>query len=329
VARHAPQHPGKMDAMARTVIARQFGDIQDLEVVDLPIAEPEAGQVRIAVRAAAINPADLKRLRGMFGRNEKSLPLRLGSELSGVVTAVGPDAVGPAGPIAVGDEVVGYPVSGGFAEELLAKTNSVLPKPANLGWGEAAGLLVGAVTAFHLVEAVGLAEGDRVIVHGATGNVGLAAVQLARLRGAEVIGTVSASHEDELRAFGAVPVLYGPGLEERLRAMLPNGADAALDTVGTDEALDASVALVRDRQRIATIAGFARASELGIRLLGSGQQADPGTELRAGARLPMLRLAGDGLLVGPPVVSFPLERVQDAMTLVASGHAGGKVVLEP
>ena len=315
--------------MARTVIARQFGDIQDLEIIDQPVSEPEAGQVRIAVRAASVNPADLKQLRGMFGRNEKSLPLRLGSEVSGVVTAVGPDAVGPAGPIAIGDEVVGYPVRGGFADELVVKASSVLPKPAGLGWGAAAGLLVGAVTAFHLVEAVGLAEGDRVIIHGATGNVGLAAVQLARLRGAEVIGTVSAAHEDELRALGAVPVLYGPGVEDRLRALLPDGADAALDTVGSDEALDASVALVRDRQRIATVAGFARGAELGIQLLGGGPGANPGSELRANARLPMLQLAGDGLLVGPPVVSFPLERVREAMTLVGSGHAGGKVVLEP
>jgi NADPH2:quinone reductase len=318
-----------MDAMTRTVIARQFGDIQDLELVDLSLAEPEAGQVRIAVRAAAINPADLKQLRGMFGRNEKSLPLRLGSEVSGVVTAVGPDAVGPAGPIALGDEVVGYPVRGGFAAELLVKASSVLPKPARLGWGEAAGLLVGAVTAYHLVEAVGLAEGDRVIVHGATGNVGLAVVQLARLRGAEVIGTVSSAHEDELRALGAVPVLYGDGLEERLRALLPAGADAALDTIGTDEALDSSVALVSDPRRIATVAGFARAPELGILLLGSGPGADPGSELRSGARLPMLQLAGDGLLVGPVVIEFPLEQVQEAMELVGSGHPGGKVVLRP
>jgi len=316
-----------MDAMARIVIARQFGDIQNLEVVDLPVAEPEAGQVRIAVRAAAINPADVKQLRGMFGG--KTFPLRLGSEVSGVVTALGPDAIGPAGPIAVGDEVVGYPVRGGFAAELIAKADSVLPKPTGLDWGQAAGLLVGAVTAFHLVEAVAVAAGDRVIVHGATGNVGLAVVQLARLRGAEVIGTVSVAHQDELRAFGAVPVLYGPGLEQRLRALLPDGADVALDTVGTDEALDASVALVRDRQRIATVAGFAQAPALGIRLLGSGPGADPGTALRSAARLSMLQLARDGLLVGPPVIAFPLERVREAMTLVSGGHAGGKVVLTP
>lgn len=315
--------------MARTVIARQYGGISDLEIADLPEAPLEPGQVRLAVKAAAVNPADLKRLRGEFGRNEKSLPLRLGSEVSGVVLEVAPDAVGPAGPIAVGDEVVGYPVSGGLAAEVVAKSGSVLPKPANLGWSQAAGLLLGAVTAFHLVEAAAVGEGDRVIVHGATGAVGSAAVQLARLRGAEVIGTVRAGREDEVRAFGAVPVLYGPGLEGRLRAVLPDGADAALDTVGSDEALDASVALVRDRSRVATVAGFARAGELGIRLLGNGPGADPGTELRSGARLPMLKLAADGLLVGPPIIEFPLDEVQQAMTQVASGHAGGKVVLLP
>ena len=315
--------------MARTVIARQYGSIDDLELADLQPQPLGPGQVRLAVRAAAINPADLKRLRGEFGRNEKSLPLRLGSEISGIVTEVGPDAVGPVGQIAVGDEVVGYPVSGGLAAEVVAKVESVLPKPASLGWSQAAGLLLGAVAAFHLVEAAQIGEGDRVIVHGATGAVGSAAVQLARLRGAEVIGTVSAGREDALRAFGAVPVLYGPGLEQRLRALLPDGADSALDTVGSDEALDASVALVRDRNRVVTVAGFARAAELGIRLLGNGPGADPGTELRSNARLPMLKLAGDGLLVGPPVIEFPLERVQEAMTLVAGGHAGGKVVLLP
>ena len=313
--------------MPRIVIAPNFGDIEDLEVVDLPVAEPLHGQVRLRVMAAAVNPADLKQLRGMFGGS--TFPLRLGSEVSGVVVAVGPDSVGPAGPIAVGDEVVGYPVRGGFAEQLIVNASSVLPKPASLGWGEAAGLLLGAVTAVHLLEAVAVAGGDHVNVHGASGNAGLAAVQLARARGAEVIGTVSASHVDDMRALGAVPVLYGAGLEERLRALLPDGADAALDTVGTDEALDASVALVADRQRIATIAGFARAADLGIRLLGSGPGADPGSELRNGARLDMLQLAADGRLVGPPVIAFPLEHVRQAMALVASGHAGGKVVILP
>jgi len=315
--------------MTRAVIARQYGGIADLDIADLPTAPLEPGQVRLAVKAAAINPADLKRLRGEFGRNEKSLPLRLGSEVSGVVTEVSSDAVGPAGPIAVGDEVVGYPVSGGLAADVVAKAGSVLPKPASLGWSQAAGLLLGAVTAFHLVEVAAIGEGDRVIVHGATGAVGSAAVQLARLRGAEVFGTASAAREDAVRALGAVPVQYGPGLEDRLRALMPDGADAALDTVGSDEALDASVALVRDRDRVVTVAGFARAAELGIRLLGNGPGADPGTELRANARLPMLQLAGEGRLVGPPVIEFPLDRVQEAMTLVAGGHAGGKVVLLP
>lgn len=315
--------------MTRSVIARQFGGIQNLEIVDLPVGEPEAGQVRVTVRAASINPADVKRLKGGFGRNETALPLRPGLEVSGVVTAVGPDAVGPSGPIAVGDEVVVYPAVGGFSEELLAKATSVLPKPAGLGWGAAAGLLLGAATAYHLVEATGVTAGDRVIVHGATGTVGKAAVQLALLRDAEVFGTVSAAREDELRALGATPVLYGDGLEDRLRALLPDGADVALDTIGTDEALDSSVALVADRTRVATVAGFARGGELGILVLGGGPGADPGTALRQGARAELLALAADGRLTGPAIIEFPLEQAQQACELVAGGHPGGKVVLIP
>lgn len=313
--------------MALTVITQKFGDVDDMELVDLPVAAPEAGQVTIGVRAASINPSDVKRLRGMFGG--ATFPMRLGSEVSGVITAVGPDAVGPAGPIAVGDEVVAFPVSGGFASELTVKADSVLPKPAGLGWGAGAGLLLAGCTAFHLVEATGVARGDRVMVHAATGAVGLLAVQLARLRGAEVVGTVSAGRESELLPFAAIAVTYGPGLEERLRTVLPDGADAALDTVGTDEALDASVALVSDRQRIATVAGFARAGELGIRALGGGPGADPGTALRMAARAELLQLAGDGKLVLPPIIEFPLDQVGDAMALAGGGHPGGKVVLVP
>lgn len=315
--------------MPRTVISRQYGDIADLELVDLPSTTLEPGQVRISVRAAGVNPADLKRLRGQFGRNEKALPLRLGSEVSGVVTEVTSDPQGPSGPIAIGDEVVVYPASGGFAEEVVAKGSSVLPKPSGLGWSEAAGLLLTAVTGFHLVEAAAVASGDRVIVHGASGAVGTIAVQLARLRGAQVVGTVSPGKEETVERFGAIPVHYGPGLEQRLREVLPDGADVALDTVGTDEALDASVALVPDRDRIVTVAGFSRAAELGIRLLGSGPGADPGTQLRAAARPELLRLAGEGKLVGPPIIEFPLDDVRTALTLLATGHPGGKIVLLP
>ena len=314
--------------MTRVVIAPHYGEPEVLEIVEVDRPEPGPGEVRVRVRAAAINPADVKRLRGQFGSGGR-MPMRLGSEVSGVVTAVGADAVGPLGAIAVGDEVIGYRVSGGFAEELVAAASAILPKPPGLDWAEAAGLMVAGVTAMHLLEATWVGAGDRIVVHGASGSVGVMAVQLARLRGAEVVGTAGESGQERVRAFGAIPVGYGPGLVDRIRAALPLGVDAALDTVGTDEALDASVELVSDRGRIATIAGFARAAELGVAALGSGPGADPGTELRTAARSVLIDLADRGELRVPIARAFPLESVAEAMRLVATGHPGGKVVLLP
>ncbi|MEL4320036.1 NADP-dependent oxidoreductase [Leifsonia sp. YIM 134122] len=315
--------------MPRVMIARSFDGPEALELADEPTRAPGADEVTISVLASGVNPADAKLLNGVWGRNPSRLPLHPGSEVSGVVTAAGPDAVGPAGPIAVGDEVIGYRVSGGYAEEITVAASSVLPKPASLGWEEAAGLLLTGVTAFHLLEATGVGEGDVVIIHGGAGSVGFAAVQLARLRGARVIATASERNHGLLEAFGAEPVVYGDGLVDRLRALLPDGADVALDTVGTDEALDASAALVADVDRIATVAGFERAAEIGAKRLGGGAGADPGTELRMGARLPLIELAGRGELTVRVARTYPLAEAAAALALVGEGHPGGKVILLP
>ncbi len=315
--------------MPRTMIAREYGGPEVLHLDEGPTREPGEAQVCIAVRAAGVNPADVKQLAGLFGRDPASLPLRPGSEVAGVVTAVGADAAGPAGRVTVGDEVVAYRVSGGFSDEVVAPARSVMPKPASLDWPEAAGLMLVGTTAWHLLEATGVGDGDRIIVHGASGAVGSIVTQLAVQRGATVVGTASAATAQRVRDDGGVPVQYGPGLEARLRAAFPDGADAALDTVGTDEALDSSVALVADRGRIATIAGFARGAELGIRMLGGGPGADPGSAVRAAARLPLLELAGSGRLHVRVGRTFPLDEAVDALRLVAGGHPGGKVVLLP
>ncbi|KQX05892.1 alcohol dehydrogenase [Leifsonia sp. Root1293] len=310
-------------------MARSFDGPEALEPADEPTRTPGDGEVTISVLASGVNPADAKLLNGVWGRNPARLPLHPGSEVSGVVTAIGADAVGPAGPIAVGDEVIGYRVSGGYAEEITVPAESVLPKPPRLGWEEAAGLLLTGVTAFHLLEATGVGDGDVVIIHGGAGSVGFAAVQLAKLRGARVIATASERNHGLLEAFGAEPVVYGDGLVDRLRALVPDGADAALDTVGTDEALDASAALVADVDRIATVAGFERAAEIGAKRLGGGAGADPGTELRMAARLPLVELAGRGELTVRVARTYPLAEAAAALALVGEGHPGGKVILLP
>ena len=185
------------------------------------------------------------------------------------------------------------------------------------------------MTAFHLLEATQVGEGDTVLVHGAAGGVGRMTAQLAVGRGATVIGTAAASRHDELRELGIVPVTYGDGLADRVRAAAPDGVDVALDTVGTDEAVDVSLELVADRGRIATVAAFGRAGEAGILLLGNGPGADPGTELRQAARLTLTDLAEKGELDVAVAASFPLSDAASAHRLVGEGHAGGKVVLVP
>ena len=314
--------------MSKVVVAAGYGGPEQLEVREVSVGEPGPGQVTVEVRAAGINPIDYKLYSGAMGSDESRLPVSQGLEVAGVVTAVGSDAEGPSGPIAVGDEVVAYPVSGGYAESLNVPGTSVYTKPPSLSWPQAAGMSLTGVTAFHLVEATGVRAGDTVLVHGVSGGVGLAAAQLALGRGASVVGTAAEHRHQTLRGYGIVPVTYGEGLADRVRAVAPDGVTVALDSIGSDEAVDVSLELVADRDRIASVAAFARAGD-GFQLLGNGPGADPGTELRSAARLVIADLAGKGELDVVVARTFPLSAAADAHRLVAGGHAGGKVVLEP
>jgi NADPH:quinone reductase-like Zn-dependent oxidoreductase len=313
--------------MSRAVVATAYGSPDVLELVEVDLPAPGPHQVLVDVRAAGTNPADVKAYRGDWGTDPAKLPMRLGYEASGVVRAVGPDAEGPLGPISVGDEVVVQPASGTYAEQVLVPASAVLPKPASLGWVPAAGLLLTGATATHTVLAVGVGTGDTVLVHGATGGVGLMAVQLARLAGARVIATARPPGHDTLRELGAEPVEYGPGLIDRVRALAPSGLAAAIDTVGTDEALDVSLALVADRQRIATIANFDRGPREGVRVLGNGPGADPGDAVRRSARAGLLADAGRGRLRVLVAAEFALADVAAAHVMLMGRHAPGKVVL--
>ncbi|NUR60853.1 MAG: NADP-dependent oxidoreductase [Catenulispora sp.] len=310
-------------------MAGAYGGPEVLSVIDESVPEPGPGQVAIAVRAAGVNPFDHKVYSGAFGTDPALLPLRLGGEAAGVVTAVGADAVGPAGPIRVGDEVIAYRVPGAYAAELLAPASAVVPKPAALSWEQAAGLLAAGATAAHVLEALGVSKGETVLFHGAAGGVGLLAVQLAVGRGATVLGTASPAKHDLLRELGVIPIAYGPGLAERVRAAAPDGVDAAADLVGTDEALDVSLELVPDRARIATIVSFARGAEAGIRLLGGAPGAEPGTDIRAAARLQLTEAAAAGRLTVLVAASYPLREAAAAHRHILEGHTSGKIVLVP
>ncbi len=313
--------------MAIIVQATAYGGPEVLELTEGAVRDPGPGEVRLRVRAAGVNPADVKSYSGAWGADPAQLPKRLGYEAAGVVTAIGPDAVGPAGPIAVGAEVIAFRIAGAYASELVVPATAVVPKPASLGWAEAGGLMLTGATAVHALTATSVSEGDTVLIHGGAGGVGLMAVQLAGLRGARAIATASPGKHDLLRSLGAEPVAYGDGLLDRVRIVAPNGVSAALDLVGTDEALDTSLALVRDRDRIATIANFARGPVEGIKVLGSG--GDSGDDIREAARLDLARLAGEGRLRVLVAATYPLEEVAEAHRALTGSHAAGKIVLLP
>ena len=317
------------DGVARVVIAAGYGGPGVLAVAEEPVGEPGPGEARIEVRAAGVNPVDVKSYSGAFGADPARLPIRLGAEAAGVVTAVGPGAAGPAGPVNAGDEVIAYRAPGAYASELVVPAGAVVPKPGTLDWAQAAGLMVTGVTAWHLLVATAAGAGDTVLIHGGSGGVGLMAVQLAVLRGAKVVATASPARHGLLTELGAVPLAYGPGLAERVAVAAPDGIDAALDLVGTDEAWDVSLGLVADRARVATIVAFGKGLQAGIKVLGGAPGADPGTQIRERARLELARLAGERKLRVIVSQTFPLAEAAAAHRSIAGGHTTGKIALIP
>lgn len=310
--------------MTRTVVAREYGGPEVLAIQDIELPAPGDDQVLVDVCAAGANPVDYKLYSGGMGDDPAALPMPMGMEVAGVVAAAGSGVRGYTGALAVGDEVIATNVRGGYAEQVLVAGSDVGHKPANVSFEQAAGLILVGGTAWHLLTKTDVGTGETVLIHGASGGVGLMAVQLAVARGARVIGTASIARHDQLREYGAHPVAYGPGLADRVRAIA--AVDAALDLVGTDEALDTSVELVADRGRIATIAGFGRAGELGIAVLTG---ADGGQAIRDAARPELIKLAAEGRLEVTVDRVFALAEAAEAHRYLQTGHARGKVVLVP
>ena len=314
--------------MAKSVVAVAYGGPEVLSVVDAEVPPPGPGEVTIEVRAAGVNPIDYKLYGGYCGTSPDDLPMRLGLEVAGVVTEVGANPAGPAGPISVGDEVIAYPAQGGYATAITVPASQAVPKPAELSWEQAAGLLLAGATAVHAVAVVGVSSGDTVLVHGGSGAVGLLAVQLSLAAGATVVATASERNQALLRDVGAIAVTYGPGLLDRVQQAAPAGVTAVIDAVGTDEAIDVSLAVVPDLSRIVSIAGFRRA-DTGIKLIGHGPGADPGAEIRANAWRELLPLASAGKLTLLPVKTYALTEAAEAHAYLAQGHPNSKLVLVP
>ena len=312
--------------MARAVVATAYGGPEVLDLVEIEVGEPAADEVVIDVRAIGVNPADVKAYSGVWGTDPAALPKRLGFEAAGVVSVAGISAVGQAGPVKVGDEVIAWRASGAYADQLKVPAKIVVPRPQNLSWAQSANLLLVGGTAVHALVAAGVTKGDTVLVHGAAGGVGSIVVQLAVARGARVIGTASPESHDLVRSLGGEAVTYGAGLAERVRALAPRGVNAAIDTVGSDEAVDVSLELVADKSRIASIAAFTR-KDTGIKILGAG--GDPGDDIREAARLDLVRLAGSGELQVFVAATYPLADVARAHRDLSKPHPPGKFALIP
>ncbi|MCU1437307.1 MAG: zinc-binding dehydrogenase [Naasia sp.] len=300
--------------MPRVVRFPRFGGPEVLEIADEPSPEPGPGQVRVAVRAAGLNPVDYKRRRGGSAYGV-TLPGRIGRELAGVVDAVGPDVDA----LQVGEEVFGSVPDGALADYVVAGETMLAVKPAPIPWPVAGGLALAGQTAWDALESQGLRAGDVIVVSAAAGGVGSLLCQLALSRGIHVIGSASAGNADWLRSVGVHPVPYGHELPARVRELAPSGVTAAFDLHG-DESIQQFLDLGIPPERINTNAGDAE--RFGVRRAGRGAP-DLGTlgTLAAFAEIGALRV--------PVTAIFPLDQVADAYRRLEEGHLRGKVVVVP
>jgi NADPH:quinone reductase len=298
-------------------VAVDFGGPEVLRRVEVDVPDPGHGQVRIDVRASGMNPADVKHIAP--GQDRSLLPLSIGFEVSGVVSAAG----GGAG-FAIGDEAVTR-VSGGYATAVTVPAADVYRKPAALTFPEAANLLLVATTAADLLHTSGASAGQTILLHGAAGAVGVSVLQQARVLGVRAIGTASPANFAFVERFGGVPVEYGAGLLDRVRGAAPEGVDAALDTVGSGEAGDVSLALVKDRSRVVTIADAPRAKADGYVFVGASNPASAPFRAHAAPRIVAMAAAGD--LVVPMAATFAFHDAPAAFAMLTSPHPPGKIAL--
>jgi NADPH:quinone reductase-like Zn-dependent oxidoreductase len=304
----------------KAVATERYGGPDVLGIADLPPPKVGPDVVLVRARAAGVNPVDWMVREGYLDPVFPSaFPLVPGWDVAGVV-----EGVGPAVPeFREADEVVGYVrkdwiQEGTYAELVAAPIRCLAPKPARADFTQAAGLPLAGLTAWQALRAVGVGPEDVVLVHAAAGGVGHLAVQLARGLGARVIGTASARNPEFVRRLGGEPVEYGPALEDRVRALAPDGVTAALDLVGGD-AIAQSFALVPDPARVVSVVDPAVRD-------GGGRyhwvRPDP-VDLLA-----LSRLVDEGALQVHVQRTFPLDQAADAQQVSQQGHVRGKLVLE-
>ncbi|MFD5145947.1 NADP-dependent oxidoreductase [Streptomyces sp. NPDC058401] len=296
-----------------------YGTPDILALTEVPEPKVGPGEVLVRVRAAGVNPVDWKLAAGYLDPIlEVRYPVIPGWDVAGVVEALGEDTFD----YAVGDEVYGYVRKewvelGTYAELVSAPVRTLARKPRGLTFEQAAGIPLAGLTAYQSLTRVGLTAGETVLIHSAAGGTGSFGVQIAVALGLRVIGTAGAHNHDYLRSLGAEPVLYGEGFADRVRALAPEGVDAALDFFG-DDVIPALRSLVKEEHRVVSIADYTAAAQGAHQLW-----VRPDT-----AGLTFLgRLADEGGLTVNVEHALPLAEAAKAWELSAAGRTRGKIVL--
>jgi NADPH:quinone reductase-like Zn-dependent oxidoreductase len=305
---------------SRAVRLDSFGGPEVLNIREVPAPQAGQGQIRVRVTAAGLNPMDwiMTADAETAARFGLSLPAGFGTDYAGVVDQVGDAVTG----FAPDDRVFGGALSRAVADFVVIDpaggiaANEAHHTPDGIDDRTAATLAIAGRTAAAALAVVNPGPNDTVLIGGAAGGVGVFAVQLARLAGARVIGTGSATSSDFLRDLGAEPVAYGDGLADRVRALAPGGVTAAIDLHGTETAHAARELGVPD-DRICTIAAHI-----------DGVSTANGTNAAPGTLEEIARLIAAGQLRVPIAASFPVEQIRRAAELQASRHAHGKIVID-
>jgi enoyl reductase len=301
--------------MAKIVVFTEYGEPEVLHVIEVDDPAPAGGEIRLRVRSAGVQPFDAGYRRGAFAKYKPApVPAQVGNEAAGVIDALGAGVTG----FAVGDEVIAFVDSIGYADTVVVPAEQAVRKPAAMPWPEAGVLSASGQTADTALDALGITAGDRLLIHAAAGGVGSFAVQLAVARGATVVGTASERNHRYLADLGARPVTYGPGLADRVSALSPDGITAALDCVG-GEANDVSVKLLGSAERAITLVDWQAQQRLGVRRVGTDRSASRLASLAARYE--------SGALIVPIWKQFALADAALAHREIETGHVRGKIAL--
>ena len=305
--------------MPKAYVFTRYGGPETEALVEVDRPSPGPGEVLVAVRAAGVNPVDWKQRNGYRRPGEtgsRAFPAVFGQEVSGVVRETGAGVDG----FAVGDEVFGSTVAGGYAEYALLPATVTAHKPAELSFPDAATLPVAAATAYDGIRQLDLPAGATVLVTGAGGGVGSAALQIARALGLRAVGVASEGKMDFVESLGAVHVPSGPDLAARVRAVAPDGVDGAYDLVGGEVLAEAATLLTDPTKLITAGAPAPEVEKLG------GARVE---RARNSAVLDALaQLVVRGQLDPHVTQTFPLDQAGEALRTVEDGHARGKIVIE-